>query len=104
MDNANNEIATTIANQLAHGTGRLSIMIGAHSFSTSGRDLTFKFKSPAKNGANCCRITLRGDDTYRVEFIRLRGVNFWAKGDFTDQYAEDLQPLFERETGLYLSL
>lgn len=99
-----NEIATTIAQQLAHGTGRLELMIGAHSFTTSGRDLTFQFKAKAKNGSNCCRITLMGNDTYKMEFVRLRGVDSWTKREITEQYAEDLQPMFERETGLYLSL
>lgn len=101
MDNV---VANTIVAQLGGSIRRISMMVGAHSFTAGSHSLTFKFKAQAKNGANCVRVTLGASDTYRVEFIRLRGVNFNAKGDFSDVYAEDLKRLFERETGLYLSL
>ena len=95
-------VAQNIAQQLG-GTGRISAMIGGHTFTAGAYNLTFKFKSRAKNGANCCRVTLGASDTYRVEFISIRGVSVRSKGDFSDVYAEDLKKLFERETGLYLS-
>lgn len=95
--------AETILEQLG-GARRLGVMVGAHSFVGGAGTLTFKFKAKAKNSANCVRISLNSSDTYTVEFIRLNGPNFWAKGDFSDVWAEDLRKLFERETGLALSL
>jgi hypothetical protein len=99
-----NHVANTIIAQLGHSTGRLSAMIGAHTFTSSEVGVSFKFKAHAKNRANYCRITLKPDDTYKVEFLALRGPNFNARGDFTNIYNDQLTRLFERETGLYLSL
>jgi hypothetical protein len=99
----NLEIAETILSQLG-GTRRLAAMVGAHTFTGSDVGVTFKFKAKAKNGANCVRVTLKPSDTYKVEFLSLRGVNVNFKGDFEDIYAGDLIKLFESETGLYLSL
>lgn len=96
--------ADAIIEQLGRSTGNMARMIGAHTFTAGERSLTFKFKAKAQNGANCVRVTLGSSDTYRVEFIKLRGVDFWTKGDFSNMYADDLRPLFEKETGLYLSL
>lgn len=98
-----NIVAKNIVSQLGGSVDQMAMMIGAHSFTAGAYNLTFKFKSQAKNSANCVRITLGASDTYRVEFISLRGVNFNAKGDFSGIYAEGLKKLFERETGLFLS-
>jgi hypothetical protein len=97
-------VATTIVSQIGRSTGRMSAMIGAHTFTGSATTLTFRFKARAKNGSNCVRITLEPSDTYKVEFLSIRGTSVKTKGEFSDIYAEDLKPLFERETGLYLSL
>lgn len=97
-------VADTIVAQLGHSMGRMSAMIGAHSFTAAEVGVTFKFKARAKNGANCCRVTLKPSDTYKVEFVSLRGVALRTKGEFHDIYADTLKNLFERETGLYLSL
>lgn len=96
--------ANTIVEQLGRSTGNMARMIGAHTFTAGEHSLTFKFKAKAQNGANCVRVTLGACDTYRVEFIRLRGVDYWTKGEFSNIYADDLRPLFEKETGLYLNL
>jgi len=98
-----NVVANTIVSQIGRSTGRMASMIGAYNFIAGAYALTFRFKARAKNAANCVRITLGASDTYRVEFISVRGVKVNTKGDFSDVYAEDLKPLFERETGLYLS-
>lgn len=99
----NVEIATTIAQQLG-GTRRLGVMIGAHGFTAGDNSLSFRFKAKAKNGSNAMRIVLEPSDTYRVEFLSIRGTSVKSKGVFEDVYAEDLRRLFESETGLYLSL
>jgi hypothetical protein len=100
-----NIVASTILKQLCHGpVGRLVAMIGAHTFVAGAYNVAFRFKARAKNGSNCVKITLGASDTYRVEFVSLRGVKATVKAEFSDVYAEDLKPMFERETGLYLSL
>lgn len=86
------------------GGGKLRAMIGAHSFAGSGNTLAFRFAAKARNGANVIRITLMPSDTYRVEFLSLRGASRKVKGDFDDVYADSLRQLIESETGLYLSL
>ncbi len=98
------EVANTIAQQLGHSTGRMVAMIGAYNFVGSNDSLSFRFKARARNGANACRVTLTPADLYKVEFISCRGMSRKVKGAFDDVYAEDLKGLFERETGLYLSL
>lgn len=102
--NRNVEIANTIIQQLGHSTARMGLMIGAHTFTAGENNVTFKFKARAKNGSNCVRITLNPSDTYTVEFISLRGMSIKTKGSNEGMYAEDLKTLFERETGLYLSI
>lgn len=97
-------IAETIIEQLGRSIGNMARMIGAHSFTAGEHSLTFKFKAKAENNANCVRVTLGACDTYRVEFIRLHGVNFRTKGDFSYIGSDGLRPLFEKETGLFLSL
>jgi hypothetical protein len=101
---SNLEVAETIIQQLGHSTRRLGVMIGAHTFVASDVGVSFKFKARAKNGANYCRVTLKPSDTYKVEFVSLRGVKVNIKGEFSDIYNDQLTRLFERETGLYLSL
>lgn len=86
------------------GPGRLSVMIGAHSFTQNDNTLSFKFKARAKNGSNCILVTLEPSDTYKVKFVSIRGASFKLKGEFEDIYADNLRSLIEQETGLALSL
>ena len=97
-------VAETILSQLGHSIQRICIMIGGYGFVSSTDGVSFRFKVRSKNGSNGLRITLDPSDTYTVEFLSVRGSSRKIKGKFSDIYAEDLRPLFERETGLYLSL
>jgi hypothetical protein len=104
---SNPTIGETIICQLAGNFGRLVAMVGATHFSFHKDGVSFRFKAPATNKANCLRITLEPSDTYKVEFLRVRGgVNAGVTtiSEVSDMYAEDLKGYFERETGLYLSL
>lgn len=56
------EVALTILSQLG-GSGRLSAMIGAHTFTSDTNSLSFKIKARAKNGIKGIRITLDPSDT-----------------------------------------
>ncbi len=96
---------------LQFGGARAMLMIGgtATQMGTDGH-LWIRFKARAKNGANHVKISLAADDTYTVEFTAQRN---WSntlrrsettKGKFEGIYADQLRELFERETGLYLSL
>lgn len=96
-------VANTILDQMG-GTGRLTAMVGANAFVGSDNSVSFRFKARAKNGANAFRVVLDPSDTYTVEFMSCRAGKVTSKFKSRDIYAEDLIPLFERETGLYLSL
>lgn len=102
------QVANTIAQQFG-GTGRLKAMLGAKNFS-SHRDglgaLSFKFPSPHK-GPNYCKITLDRNDTYSVEFGRIRGgkkLTYTIVKTFKGVYFDQLKEIFEKTTGLYISL
>lgn len=98
------EKAETILTQLG-GKGCLSAMIGAHTFvGSEAGSVQFRFRAKAKDGINFIRVTLRGDDTYRLELLRLRGIDSWTKADISDLHAADLRRIIEARTGLYLSL
>lgn len=97
-------VAATIIQQLGCSTERMKVMIGAHSFLSGEDNLSFKFKSKAKNGSNLVIITFLPTDVYKVSFIYLRGMKINVKGQFENIFAENLKSLFERETGLALSL
>ena len=63
----NQEIATTILNQL--GGGQFRLMTGAKSFLAIERGLQFRLPSNfAKSGINCIRVTLNVSDLYDMEF------------------------------------
>lgn len=94
-------IAETIIEQLG---GHLTAMIGAYNMSHHAEGaLSFKFKARASNGANHCKVTLV-DDLYTVVFTSVRGMKVTVKGEFEGIYNDQLKALFERETGLYLTM
>ena len=97
------EVANTILSQLG-GSGRLSAMLGAHSFVGDASSLTFRIRAKATNGANCIKVKLDDSDTYTVEFWSIRGARFTRKSDVSDVYADNLRSVIEGTTGLYLSL
>jgi len=63
------------------------------------RGLLIKFKGSTK--ANYVRITVNGADLYIVEFFRVRGTSVKLISEFNDMYCDQLQDLFEEQTGLY---
>ena len=84
-------------------------MIGASNFGRTTQNghpaLTFTFKGSRK--VNYVIITLMPSDTYSVQFRRgmtMRWHDDAPIAEYHDIYAEQLKPLFERVTGLYLSL
>ena len=96
-------VSDTILKQLG-GAARLQAMIGVKQFTGNKDNLVVKWTARSKNGANCVRVTLEPSDTYKVEFLSLRGTKITPKGTTEGLYADDLIRHFERETGLLLSL
>lgn len=92
-------ITDIIAKQLG-GFRRLQLMVNAKNFIDHGRALSFQFSN--RRGLNYVKVTLKGDDTYRVEFMRIYGEKLSQKKKFEGIYADGLVELFEKQTGLYL--
>lgn len=97
------QTANTILGQMG-GAGRLAAMVGASMFVGSADSLMFAFRGCAK--ANKCRVTLDANDTYTVEFCKLknRGLDVTTFKAASNVYADQLRRLFEQTTGLAISL
>ena len=93
------EIAKTILQQLG-GSGRLAMMTGANNFVALKNGVTFKIKN---RKVNFIKITLNSRDLYDVYFYKLVGSNLKLISEHNDIYFDELIPLFEKETGMYLS-
>jgi len=103
MAKANLEVATTILEQLG-GAGRLSAMLGAHSFVGGDDCLVFQFKARAARSINRVMVKLDPSDTYSVSFYKGRGVNVAKVSECSDVYVDALRSTIESITGLHLSL
>jgi hypothetical protein len=94
-------VAETILEQLG-GTSALLAMVGANGFVGDEHGVQFAFRGSRK--ANKVRIILTEDDLYTVEFWRIRGLDYVQVYEQDGLYADTLRSIFERETGLRLSL
>ena len=90
--------AQTTIQQL--GGNKFCAMTGAKSFVAGDNLLQFKIGRGAKNGINTVRINLDDDDTYSVEFWRVRGVSMTKVCEESQVYADRLQATFTAATGL----
>ena len=102
------EIANTIIRQMG-GAGRLKAMIGAKDIYALDSGVQFRFMGSKK--ANKVKIDYTPDDLYTMTFIKVGRLNkktFDIKVDtvetFEGIYNDQLKPIFEETTGLYLSL
>jgi len=100
---SNRTIALEIARQM--GTrNRLAAMIGANHFVAIENGLQFSFKGSRK--VNKCRVILDWSDTYTLELWKIQassGESTLVASD-TQVYGDQLIPIFEGHTGLYLTL
>lgn len=96
----NQTIAAAILAQL--GGNRLVAMVGANGFLNLEDGLQFKFKGSKR--ANCVRVILEPNDTYTVEFLKIKGFDVASIEKVPLVHAESLQVVFTRVTGLSLSL
>lgn len=94
-------VASEIVRQMG-GLGRLSAMVGAHNLLDHGDGLSFKFRGSRK--ASYAKVTLGADDTYSVVIGKIRKFELKPTFEASGVYASSLVEIFERETGLYLSL
>jgi hypothetical protein len=97
----NQEIATTILKQL--GGNKFKVMTGAKNFAYGDSNLTFKI---GRNSGKCnhVRVTLNSMDTYKMEFISVRGTTIKTVKEFNNVYCDQLQEIFTEVTGMYTSL
>ena len=87
----------------------LKMMLGAHSFvkgyfyDIDRPGLQFKF--PRSNRINCCQIVLnRQTDEYCLIFIDAKDWRITVRGEYQDLPLANVRSVFEKTTGLYLSL
>lgn len=105
--------ANTILDQLG-GQRRLMAMVGMKrwtvgEFGTGRPSTSFRFKGSKKS--NTLLVTYRADDTYDVTFLKMsmnkKKTDFASakkQEKFEGIYADMMIPLFEEQTGLYLTL
>jgi len=96
---AEDDVAAIILKQMG-GFGRLKAMIGAKNFSKTADSLTFQWPSKQRSTGNALKVTLKGDDTYDMEFFN--GPKSVKKYDGV--YNDQLKSIFEKQTGLYLTM
>jgi len=98
-----NTIAREILRQLGGGN-KLAAMIGAHGFTSEGRDLSFAFKGSRE--ANRVKITLNELDLYTVEFFKFSPKTLACPmvKELPMVDCAELTRCFELVTGLYLSI
>jgi len=103
-----NQIQSTILDQLG-GLGRLTAMIGLRSIYTGdSNEIRIRWTARARAKINVMSVTLRADDYYDVIFSA-NGASPLAlplaiKSRYEAVGCEDLVRIFEKETGLYLTL
>lgn len=93
-------VSKTILEQL--GGHRFRVMTGSKDFTGDEHSLTLRLTAN-KSGGTHMRITLTPADTYTVEVLKCsvrRPIGITVVAKHEDIYAEDLQSLFTRVTGL----
>lgn len=100
------KIATTIMQQIGP---RFVPMIGAYNLASHREGaLSFRFKAqvPKVNGKrpNWIKVTLDPNDTYKVEFGRIRGLEFTVLETVENVYCDQLAPMIEETLQLRLSM
>ena len=99
------KIAETILQQL--GGNRFIVMTGAKNFMDLGDGLSFKFPKTMKK-INYVKIKLNYLDLYNITFGKItKGIDWKLKiikKGVNDIYADQLQDIFTKYTGLYTSL
>ena len=94
--------ATELLRQL--GGNKFRMMVGAKQMSIGKDGLTMMIERNSKAISHVMIDLDRGKDLYIMKFIRVRkGIPKVVK-KYTDVYADQLNKIFEKETGLYTRL
>lgn len=96
-------IGRTILQQMG-GAGRIKAMTGGGPFILLPKGVSFKFPNKKRTRGNYVEITLRGDDTYNMEFFNVSVKGKKSVKKYTMIYNDQLISIFEDQTGLYLRL
>jgi len=83
------------------GGNKFIAMTGATCYS-DGNTLISKFKG--SRVANIMYITLNENDLYNVKICKFKGMDIKTVKEVIGAYADMLKPLFEKTTGLRISL
>ncbi|MCK5606451.1 hypothetical protein KAR91_31405 [Candidatus Pacearchaeota archaeon] len=104
MEKTNKETATIILNQL--GGRRFLAMTGAKNLVCDNNALMFKFPrcGPEGEKSNFCEIRLNSLDLYDIKFKRIHGIKIIDVSEHNGIYADMLQNIFRKQTGLETSL
>ena len=96
--------ANVVLQQLG-GQGRLKAMLGAKNFSQCKDEnrVEFRIGRNAK-GVSIVRITLTPEDTYNVEFGRIRKFDYKVLSSVEGIYCDMLKEVVEENTGMFLTL
>ena len=92
-------IAKTIQAQVG---GKALFMLGAHTQIAGDDWYSFRFKG--SKVANYLKITLKGDDTYTMSFLKIWGTKVKEVKEIEGVYFDQLHGIIESTTGLYTSL
>jgi hypothetical protein len=94
-------IAERIIEQM--GNGKFLAMTGAKNFVAGAHQVHFNIgRNPKK--ISKVSITLDGNDTYRMQFLHIYGTSVTLLADVANVQVAQLREVFERETGLRVSL
>ena len=96
-----NDVAKEIIRQL--GGNRFQSMTGAKKFIKDGKALFFKIGRNSKK-INGIRIYYNSSDLYDIEFLRVSKNGIKVAKKLKNIYADQLQEIFTRYTGMYTAL
>jgi hypothetical protein len=92
-------IAKVILEQLG-GVNKLVVMTGAYNFVALPDGVYFKIKN---RKVNYVKIRLNEKDLYDILFGKIISGKVKAQSEHFDVYFDELKPIFEKETGMYLN-
>ena len=93
----------TILEQMG-GKNRIQAMTDAYNFVYSDGDKSLRFRFKGSRKVNYVKITLNSLDLYDMEFKKIWGMKCKDVETVNGVYWDQLKPIFEETTGLYLSL
>lgn len=96
----NKIVAQTIIKQMG-GPRRLKMFTGAYNFGLRQNGVAFRIKN---RKVNTIIIDLNAKDLYDMTFVRIRGIDHTTIKEYNDLYFDQLVPMFEHVTGMYLTL